>query len=176
VSGRLWWLAGGAALLVAFLVLLPFFSKPSGGSGPQAIVGRPVPVIPLQDVDGAAVSLSRYRGEIAIVNLWATWCPPCRAEMPDLQRIDERYGSRGVAIVGIDQGESAQRARAFARSLRIGYPIWIDDAQQYGRAFGALGLPTTVIVGRNGVVARAFDGPLTYDDLRRALEGLLAPS
>ncbi|HTA40575.1 MAG TPA: TlpA disulfide reductase family protein, partial [Candidatus Acidoferrales bacterium] len=78
-----------------------------------------------------------------------------------------------VAVVGVNEGESPQRAGAFAQSLGIRFPIWIDDQQQYGRVFSALGMPTTAIVDRNGVIAQAFDGQLTYDEMRKAVTGLL---
>jgi thiol-disulfide isomerase/thioredoxin len=108
-----------------------------------------------------------------VMNLWASWCPPCRAEMPDLQRLSQAYASRGVVVVGVDEGESPERAGAFAGSLGIRFPIWIDGQQQYGRVFSALGMPTTAILDRNGVIAQAFDGQLTYDEMQKAVAGLL---
>jgi thiol-disulfide isomerase/thioredoxin len=167
------WLVAGAAAVVAAVVLAPFFSKPTQPGGPAGLAGRPAPAIGLADAAGANVSLAQLRGKIAVVNLWASWCPPCRAEMPDLQRLAGRYAARGVVVVGINQGESPERASAYARSLGISFPIWIDERQQYGRAFSALGLPTTVIVGRDGIVARGFDGALTYDEMQRAIGDLL---
>lgn len=94
--------------------------------------------------------------------------------MPELQRFADAYRARGVVVVGVNQGESAQRARAFARSLRIRFPIWLDQRQEYGRAYTALGLPTTVIVGRDGTIVRGFDGPLTFDQLRSAVAVAIA--
>jgi len=170
------WLIYAAVLGVAALVLAPFFvTRSSRPAGPEGLAGLPAPVFALSDDRGAAVSLAQERGKIVVINLWASWCPPCRAEMPDLQRLAGTYASRGVSVVGVNEGESAQRARAFARSLRIAFPIWLDDQMRYGRAFSALGMPTTVIVGRDGVVARGFDGALTYDQMRDAVAGLLGP-
>ena len=101
------------------------------------------------------------------MNLWASWCPPCRAEMPDLQRLAQRDPS--IVVIGVNEGESAERARAFAQSLGIGFPIWVDSAQQYGRVYAAQGLPTTIIVGPDGNVVRAFDGALTYSQMTDAV-------
>jgi hypothetical protein len=92
--------------------------------------------------------------------------------MPELQRLATAYAGRGLVVVGVNQGESADRASAFARSLGIRYPMWLDERQQYGRAFGALGLPTTVVVGRDGIVARGYDGALTYQQLSAAVQPL----
>lgn len=116
------------------------------------------------------MSLSQERGKIVVMNLWASWCPPCRAEMPDLQRFAQAYARRGVAVIGVNQGESARQARAFAQALRITFPIWLDPGQEYGRAYAALGLPTTVVIARDGTIVRGFDGPLSFDDLRSAVD------
>jgi peroxiredoxin len=163
------WLVAAAALGVAVVVFEPFFvASPSRSEGPAASKGQPAPVFPLRDDRGASVSLADYRGKIVVMNLWASWCPPCRAEMPDLQRLADYGASRGIAVVGVNEGESEDRARVFAASLRIHYPIWIDASQRYGRMYNALGLPTTVIVDRKGVVARAYDGALTFDQMRKS--------
>jgi peroxiredoxin len=161
-------------LAIAFFVIEPFFVSPTTrAGGPQGLVGEAAPVFDLQDDRGASVSLERYRGQIVVMNLWASWCPPCRAEMPDLQRLADAYASRGIAIVGVNQGESPERARAFADSLRIRFPIWIDGSQRYGRTYAALGLPTTVILDANGVVVRGFDGPLTFAQMQAAVAPLV---
>jgi len=93
--------------------------------------------------------------------------------MPDLQRLQTAFASRGLVVIGVNQGESPQRAADFAKALQIGFPIWIDDQQQYGRVFAALGLPTTVIIGRDGIVRRGFDGALTIDQMRAAVTPFL---
>lgn len=107
------------------------------------------------------------------MNLWASWCPPCRAEMPDLQRLYADYAKKNVVVLGVDQGESPQRASAFAQSLGIHYPILVDEQQQYGRVYAALGLPTTIVVNPSGVVVRGFDGPLSYPQMVGAITPLL---
>lgn len=174
MNRRLGWLLGFAAVAVAAIVLVPLFIAPGARpAGPEGLVGEPAPVFALQNDRGQPVSLEAYRGKIVVMNLWASWCPPCRAEMPDLQRLAAAYASRGVAVVGVNEGESPERASEFARSLRIEFPIWIDTQQQYGRLFAALGMPTTTIVDRNGFVARGFDGPLTYDEMQKAVGGLI---
>lgn len=176
MNGRIFWIVAAlAGIVAAIAIAAPFFLTPSGRpAGPAGFAGEPVPLFPLQSDAGAPVSLARYRGRVVVLNLWATWCPPCRAEMPELQRIADDDAGRGVTVIGVNQGESAESARAFARALRISYPIWMDDRQLYGRAFTALGLPTTVIVGRDGIVVHGYDGALTYEQLRAALSGLVA--
>lgn len=174
------YIAGSIALLglVALaLIFAPYFvSHPEKTNGPAGLAGQAAPVFALYDDRGLPVSLDRFRGRIVVMNLWASWCPPCRAEMPDLQRLSDLYAARGMAIVGVNEGESPQRARSFAESLQIHFPIWIDAGERYGRLYGALGLPTTVILDRRGIVVHGFDGPLTFDEMRSTVAPLLVPT
>ncbi len=170
MNARVRWLLILAAVAIALVILVPLFgSQRSPVSGPAGMVGETAPVFALHDDRGNAVSLQQYRGKVVVMNLWASWCPPCRAEMPDLQTVAREYANDGVVVVGVNQGESPERAAAFAQSLEIAFPIWIDDAQQYGRTYAALGLPTTIIIDRRGVVERGFDGPLTIEQMRTTL-------
>ncbi len=177
MKSHTFWIVAALAAAVAFLIAGPLFrSSGTAPSGPAGLVGTAAPVFDMRDDRDDAASLTAYRGKIVVMNLWASWCPPCRAEMPDLQRLYARYADRGVVVVGVNEGESAQRAAAFADSLQIHFPIWIDDQQRYGRIYAALGLPTTVIVGRDGNVAKGFDGPLTFPQMQSAVESLLKAS
>lgn len=174
MSRYLVWVLAAVALAIAFFVLEPFFAAPTThAGGPEALAGESAPVLTLRDDRGDPVSLDRYRGKLVLMNLWASWCPPCRAEMPDLQRLADKYRHSDIAIVGVNEGESAERARAFADSLGIRFPIWIDAAQRYGRTYAVLGLPTTVILDRRGIVARGFDGPLTFSQMDSAVAPLM---
>ena len=176
VNGRMLWVLVVVLLgcIVAAAIVAPFFaSSPGHPAGPAGLAGEPAPTFALQDDAGAPVSLAGYRGKVVVMNLWASWCPPCRAEMPELQQLADAYATNGVVVVGVNQGESPQRARAFAQALHIHFPIWIDDHQRYGRTYTAMGLPTTVIVGRDGKVVRGFDGALTFAQMRAALAGLV---
>lgn len=171
---RIGWLYWAAGAIIVAAVLAVYFR--GGGTappvGPESLAGQRAPSFPVPRLGGGSAGLDSYRGNVVVMNLWATWCPPCRAEMPDLQRLYGKYHSRGVVVLGVDQGESAERATEFAQSLRIHYPILIDQNQQYGRVYAALGMPTTIIVDRNGMVVRGFDGPLSYDQMVAAITPL----
>ena len=169
-----WLLTIGVIALVVVILAQYFRTGATHAAGPAGMVGQRAPIFALRDDHGDAVSLTRYRGRVVVLNLWASWCPPCRAEMPDLQRLQRAFATRGVIVVGINQGESAAHARAFAHSLGVVFPIWIDDRQQYGRVFAALGLPTTIIISRNGMVVRGFDGALTLGQMQAAVKPFLA--
>jgi thiol-disulfide isomerase/thioredoxin len=171
----LWWLLV-PVVAIAVSIVAPFV-RPSGSglgpAGPTALSGQPETVVALSDDFGRPVSLERYKGRIVVMNLWASWCPPCRAEMPELQQFYAQNVAHGVAVIGVNEGESAQRAASFARSLGISFPIWIDEEQRYGRVYAALGLPTTIVIDRDGTVLRGFDGPVTLPDLQAAVSSRL---
>ncbi len=137
------------------------------------LAGAPAQSFDLHRIDGRVDSLARHRGEVVVMNLWASWCPPCREEMPALQQFAKQNAGR-VAVLGIDQGESAAVASAFARERGVTFPVLVDEQQQYGRTYAAVGLPTTVIVGRDGRIVRGIDGPLTLAQMRDAVAPALA--
>jgi len=167
----LYWIAG--AVIVAVVLAVYFRGGGSQASGPAALQGQPAPSFSVPTLHGSTSALDAYRGHVVVMNLWASWCPPCRAEMPDLQRLYASYKARNVVVLGVDQGESAERVGAFAQSLGIHYPILLDQQQQYGRVYAALGLPTTIVIDPHGVVVRGFDGPLSYQQMIAAITPLL---
>ncbi len=137
--------------------------------GPGGLTGAPAASYDVKRLDGRTDALDRYRGSVVLMNLWATWCPPCREEMPDLQRFSQEMKSKGVVVLGVDQGESAAATGAFARAHGVTFPILLDADQQYGRSYAAIGLPTTVIVDRSGHVVRGIDGALSLAQMRDAV-------
>jgi peroxiredoxin len=141
----------------------------AGAGGPGSLAGAPAVSYDVKRLDGRTDALNRYRGSVVLMNLWATWCPPCREEMPALQQFYAENKAKGVVVLGIDQGESAAAAGAFARDHGVTFPILLDADQQYGRSYAAVGLPTTVIVDRNGHVVRGIDGELTLAAMRAAV-------
>ncbi len=176
MNGRWIWLSVLIAAAVVAVVVFAYLPSGSGANGPAALAGKPAPSFTVVNDAGHPASLADYRGKIVVLNLWASWCPPCRAEMPDLDRLYRSYAKRGVVVVGVDQGESLDRARAFATSLGISYPVLVDDAQQYGRVYAALGLPTTIVIDRAGNVKQGYDGILTYAQMQAAVAPLVSAS
>jgi cytochrome c biogenesis protein CcmG/thiol:disulfide interchange protein DsbE len=168
----------GAIIAVIVIVIFSGYFHETGavgasGGGSAMLAGAPAASYPVKRVDGSADAVDRYRGQIVLVNLWATWCAPCREEMPALDRLYMRERSRGLVVLGIDQGESAATAAAFARKTGVHYPILADEEQKYGGAYAALGLPTSVLIDRQGHIARGMDGQLTYAQMRDAVEPVL---
>jgi len=144
----------------------------SASGGPSGLAGAPAASYEVKRLDGSVDSLARYRGSVVLMNLWATWCPPCLQEVPDLQRFSKEYAGR-VVVLGIDQGESASAASAFAKTHGVTYRILVDEEQQYGRTYKAIGLPTTVVIDRAGHVVRGIDGQLTLAQMREVVSPAL---
>lgn len=137
------------------------------------LAGAPAASFPVKALSGAPDSLENYRGKVVLVNLWATWCPPCRAEIPALETLYREYRSKGFVVVGIDQGESAKVAGDFARKYGVTYPVLLDDGQQYGRAYSALGLPTSILVDRSGKIVKGIDGEMTLAQMREVVNPVM---
>lgn len=166
-------IAAGAVCIFLGIVYLGNVKSPPAGVGPSSLAGTAAQSFDVPALSGRTESLQAYRGHIVFLNLWASWCPPCRAEMPDLQRFYRAYQQRNVVVIGANQGESADQARAFATALGIHFPIWIDQGQNYGRVYAALGMPTTIVIDVQGNVVRGFDGALTFDQMVAAVKPLL---
>jgi thiol-disulfide isomerase/thioredoxin len=128
----------------------------------------------LPDSAGRMQPLAQWRGRILVVNYWATWCPPCRDEMPMLSRLQQRYAARGVQFVGIAL-DDADRVRQFARETPLAYPLLVadDSFAETSLALGnaRMGLPYTVVVDREGRLLAAALGRLHEDALTRLLDG-----
>jgi thiol-disulfide isomerase/thioredoxin len=140
----------------------------ASGGGPGALSGAPAQSFAVRRTDGRTDALARYRGRVVLMNLWATWCPPCRDELPALERFSREEAGK-VVVLGIDQGESAAVASAFARAHGVTFPILVDEAEQYGRTYKSLGLPTSVVVSRDGRVVKGVDGAMTLAQMREAV-------
>jgi peroxiredoxin len=145
-----------------------------GGAGPASLAGAPAPSFEVRRPDGSSDSLARHKGSVVVLNFWATWCPPCKDEMPALERLYRENRSRGLVVLGIDQGESASVAGAFARAHGITFPILLDEDQRYASSYVSVGLPTTVVVGRDGRVVKGIDGAQTLEQFRAAVAPALA--
>lgn len=165
-----------AAIVFTFKFYLAQPGGPAGGAlggGPAVLAGAPAASYPVKDLAGKDDGLDRYRGHVVLVNLWASWCAPCRSETPALQELYRRDRSRGLVVLGIDQGESSAAAAAFAKAMNLSYPILVDEDQQYGRAYAAVGLPTSLVVDATGRIVRGIDGELTLAQMQAAVEPLL---
>jgi len=141
-------------------------------------VGRPAPAYAAVSVEGDSVSLAALRGKPVLLNIWATWCHPCREEIPELQRLYERYRDQGLELVGVsvDAGGDEAAIRDFMRRYGMTYPVWRDPAENVSTTFLALGVPATFLIDRDGVLRWRKTGPIGKRDtsLTVAVETALA--
>lgn len=156
--------AAGATLLAAVIGSMGWFST-AGTPG----VGDEAPDFRLVNLAGERVALSDLRGKGVVLNFWATWCPPCRREMPLLESAWNEYRSQGIVIVGVDVGEPQDTVRPFVGSMGLTYPIWtdapgggdFDDTNELLGRFGGVGLPTTVFIDADGIIRKVYVGELS---------------
>ena len=135
------------------------------------------PDLSLKDLFGVEQKLSAYRGKVVVLNFWATWCIPCRKEMPDLAAIQNEYAALGVQVVGAsaDALTDRQKVVTFIKETGINFPVWVGATTEEMKRFG-LGpaLPGTVVIGRDGKLLAVKNGVITRDYLKKQIETLLA--
>ena len=143
---------------------------------PASVLGQTVkaPQFKLTDINGRTVRLSDYRGKVVLINFWATWCPPCRAEMPDLVQLQRDYAKQGLQIIGITYPpETKTRVRRFARSLKVNYPIVLGTREIKARFSSEETLPLTVVINRDGIVSHIISGILLREEFDEKIKPLL---
>ena len=158
-------------LVDALEVLAPSLAEREAAN----VVGQEV-ALTLNDPFGAPQSLSSLKGRIVILNFWATYCIPCRAEMPELAAIQNKYAALGVQVIGASADEVQERAKVlqFAKETRVNFPIWLGATTADMVRFGLGGaLPGTVIIARDGRIAKVISGVVNQSDLEKLIEVLL---
>ncbi len=117
------------------------------------------PDFTLKDVTGKKVSLQDYRGKIVFLNFWATWCPPCRVEMPSMERLYSEFKDKDFAMLAIDLQEAASTVKDFGEQLGLSYPLLLDSDGSVGVAYGVRSIPATYLVDRQGYLIGGALGP-----------------
>lgn len=176
------WIAIGlGALLLAGVLgrrLAP--SDEARGEDPGAAAergeprGEPAPTIYFETLEGSTASLLDYTGRVVVLNLWGTWCAPCRYEIPELAELHAAYEDRGAIVIGlaIDSGDAAQIG-AFAERYGVNYPIWTSTGAIAVSEFEAVGYPFTLVVDQAGRIRERYLGPQTFATLAADLDALL---
>jgi peroxiredoxin len=152
----------------AFLVL-------SGMAATASEAPRPAPDFTLKSASGANVRLSEHLGEVVFVNFWATWCGPCRDELPVLERLQRQYGKSGFTVLGVNLDDDANAARAMARKLDVSFPLLFDKGKQTARGYDVASMPASFIVDRDGKLRYRHRGFVAgmADDYEREIRALL---
>ncbi|MGC1620048.1 MAG: TlpA disulfide reductase family protein [Candidatus Acidiferrum sp.] len=141
------------------------------------------PALTLKDLDGKDVSLSEYKGKVVLVNFWATWCDPCRGEIPSLIELQQKYGPKGFAVLGIaldEEGKSVvapfvakERFGVDGKELPMSYEILIGNDQAADKFGGLFGYPTSILISRDGKQIKRITGMIDYDEMSKAIESQL---
>ena len=159
---------------LAALFMLPKDDTAAGSSsGQEEYSSIPMPVeydapeLTLTTLDGKEESLADYEGQVVLVNLWATWCPPCKAELPVLEQFYKDHKDDGFVIIGIDFGEPEATVASFVNASDLTYPIWIDEGSESGMAFSSYSLPASFVIDRDGTVVLAWTGAITQSMLEK---------
>jgi thiol-disulfide isomerase/thioredoxin len=145
--------------------------------------GTPAPDVTLKDLDGKDVSLAQYKGKVVLVNFWATWCDPCRVEIPWLIEMQQKYSAKGFTVLGVamdDEGRSVvapfvQKERFDVKGAKsqMNYPILMGNDAAADKFGGLLGYPTSVLIGRDGKQIKRITGLISYDEISRIIEAQL---
>lgn len=162
--------AGGLFVVLAALVAC---GGAEGGVPLGVNEGNRARNFTLETLDGTAASLEDYQGSVVLINFWATWCAPCRDEVPDLQAAYDTYQEERFVVLGVNVEEARNRIIPFVAELEITYPILLDETGQVLKLYRTLGLPTSILVDRDGVIQVRHIGYLSADQLERYLAKLL---
>ncbi len=181
---RTWIFYAGGLLLAGLVVLAAWMSRDRLR---PVVVGGPAPDFLAYDLRGTPVSLETYRGKVVLLNIWATWCAPCKREMPSLQRLYEQIGEDGfeVLAVSIDRAPANQdsanpldgKLRAFADSLGLTFTLLHDPSGGISTTYRTTGVPESFVLDRQGAIAKKVTGPMEWDApanadlIRRLLSG-----
>lgn len=122
-----------------------------------------LPLSSIAKLEGGSINTEAFKGKITLLNFWATWCPPCRAEMPSIERLYAQTKGSAFQIVAVNVGERQAQVASFIEKNKYTFPIYLDESQQLSSVFAARGIPSTYLVDKNGKVIAARIGAMEYD-------------
>ena len=134
-------------------------------------IDYPAPSIQLMDIAGSTVSLANHKGDVILLNTWATWCPPCRREMPDLEAFFRKHADEGFILLGVNVGEEKETVVQFVDMFHLTFPIWLDPDETTLRSLNSFSLPYSIVIDREGFVRFAWSGATCLS----ALESTISP-
>jgi thiol-disulfide isomerase/thioredoxin len=137
--------------------------------------GGATPPLALNDLDGNSHKLENYRGKVVLINFWATWCPPCRAEMPSMQRLKEAMAGKPFVILSVDMGETESDVKEFLKNVKVDFPILMDKDGKALKAWKVFAFPTSYVIDAKGKIRYGLHGSTEWDgaDAMNKIKGLL---
>ena len=185
------WIVVGVAIIVAGTYFADRATRvrtkvPGSTLSSSTGIGMPAPDVTLKDLNGSETSLAQYKGKVVLVNFWATWCDPCRVEIPWLIEMQEKYGSKGFTVLGVamdDEGKSVvqpfvnkERFDVNGTKSPMNYPIVIGNDATADKFGGLLGYPTSVLIGRDGKQIKRITGLISEEEISKSIESQLGAS
>lgn len=158
-------------LILSSMLLIPFVSSATAVARDELIElglqplkeGTEIVDFELQDLNGASRRLSDYKGKVVFLNFWATWCGPCRSEMPAMERLYRQLQDKGFEIVAVNLQENRKSVQRFVNDLGLSFPVFLDTDGRIGSMYGARSIPTTYIIDRSGSVIAGTIGTREWD-------------
>lgn len=141
---------------------------------PAPLVGHPAPDFTLADLDGNPVALSELRGQVLLINLWATWCPPCRAEMPAIQAVHDDFAAQGFEVLAVNVREDPATVARYMQQNNLSFPALLDSQGQVAADYRARVFPSSFFVDRNGIVRAVYLGPMSRSIIAGTVSQLLS--
>lgn len=159
---------------IAFLVLGLILISALAYNVTAQNIGSAAPGFTLKDINGRNVSLSDFKGKVIILDFWATWCPPCREEIPDFIALQNEYGKKGLQILGISvDREGLKAVKPFYENMKMNYPVLLTDGKIEAAYGGIRGIPTTFIIDKNGKIVKKYVGFQPKSVFEKDIKGLL---
>jgi peroxiredoxin len=177
------WVIAAAAVTALVYALVPSLPAPSELVGAKSAASDVCPAdakaanldFTVNDMHGKTVALSSFKGKVIVLDFWATWCPPCKAEIPGFVELQDAYGDKGLQVVGVSVDDPADKLPPFATEFKMNYPVLVglgrDDLQD---AYGPMwGIPTTFVINRDGKICRKHSGLVGKERYEKDIKALL---
>jgi cytochrome c biogenesis protein CcmG/thiol:disulfide interchange protein DsbE len=163
---------GAAVAVVVTLLSTGLVKGPSVIASP--LVGRAAPNFTLPQLDGPAVTLSKLRGQVVVINFWASWCTECHTEQAALDRTWQQFQDSGVVVIGVNFEDTTGGARNYVRTANVAYPVVEDASSHTALAYGLRGVPETFVVNQSGRIVNRVIGPVDAAKLGSEINAMLA--
>ena len=176
------WVIAAAAIAALVYTLVPnmpapaeFVSAATSGEACDKNARKANLEFAVKDMRGQSVSLASFKGKVIILDFWATWCGPCKAEIPGFVELQQQYGDKGLQVLGVSVDDPVEKLSPFAAEFKMNYPVLVGvDREDLQDAYGPLwGIPTTFVISRDGMICRKHSGLVGKDRYEQDIKGLL---